>query len=234
MREKRQEENQSREEKRRIKRERILAEAGKLFVANGIESTKIIDIARAADVAKGTVYEYFDSKEDIAAEWIRCMFADFHAEMDVRLSSSQGFKEKLKCYVEYHLEQMTGAILNARVLLTDSRSRDPIGGHCIDEAFEKIYEDRIAEIVIENVKFEIDSLKKIFADACGTGELRQDIDTNLASFMLMSMMPFLGISKQPFINPGLLTDKFGIEGLEWTVDDLISYIIEGIGSTVAV
>ena len=41
------------EERRREKRNRILDEAGKLFVLNGIESTKIIDIAKAAGVACG-------------------------------------------------------------------------------------------------------------------------------------------------------------------------------------
>ena len=73
------------EERRREKRSRILEEAGKLVVENGIESTKIIDIAKAAGVAKGTVYEYFESKDDIVIEWMNGTFGEFHSNMQEKL-----------------------------------------------------------------------------------------------------------------------------------------------------
>jgi AcrR family transcriptional regulator len=47
------------------KRLRILAAATGLFVAHGYRRTSIDDIARAAGVAKGTVYLYFATKTDI-------------------------------------------------------------------------------------------------------------------------------------------------------------------------
>ncbi|MGQ1889425.1 TetR/AcrR family transcriptional regulator [Thermophagus sp. OGC60D27] len=48
-----------------IKRERILKEALTLFATKGFHATTIEAIAKAAGVAKGSVYNYFESKEAI-------------------------------------------------------------------------------------------------------------------------------------------------------------------------
>jgi AcrR family transcriptional regulator len=43
----------------------ILAAAAQVFAAKGYAATRIIDVARAAQVGKGTIYEYFSSKETL-------------------------------------------------------------------------------------------------------------------------------------------------------------------------
>ncbi|MCF7912077.1 MAG: TetR/AcrR family transcriptional regulator [Candidatus Cloacimonetes bacterium] len=50
-----------REEK---KREIVMA-AMEVFSEKGVANTKMIDIARAAGIGKGTIYEYFKNKDDI-------------------------------------------------------------------------------------------------------------------------------------------------------------------------
>jgi AcrR family transcriptional regulator len=56
-----------RRRREREARERaILMAASQLFLANGIAATTMDDIARACDLAKGTLYLYFTSKEEIA------------------------------------------------------------------------------------------------------------------------------------------------------------------------
>src|ERR1043166_2696624 len=47
------------------KRSSILRAATRVFARNGYFNSKVADIARAADVADGTVYLYFKSKEEI-------------------------------------------------------------------------------------------------------------------------------------------------------------------------
>src|SRR6185295_6794426 len=49
----------------KAKRELILRAATQVFARNGYFNSKVADIARAADVADGTVYLYFKSKEEI-------------------------------------------------------------------------------------------------------------------------------------------------------------------------
>jgi AcrR family transcriptional regulator len=52
----------------RDKRQAILAAARELFARQGYEETTIAEIARAAGVAVGTVYLYFQSKHDILVD----------------------------------------------------------------------------------------------------------------------------------------------------------------------
>ena len=49
------------------KKMEILHAAMQVFAKNGVVKTKIIDIATTAGVGKGTIYEYFRSKEEIFA-----------------------------------------------------------------------------------------------------------------------------------------------------------------------
>ncbi|MBN9220749.1 MAG: TetR/AcrR family transcriptional regulator [Mesorhizobium sp.] len=50
-----------------IRREDILRAATALFIAKGVGTTTIDEIATRAEVAKGTFYLYFASKEDVVA-----------------------------------------------------------------------------------------------------------------------------------------------------------------------
>jgi AcrR family transcriptional regulator len=54
-----------RERKKRERREMIARHALALFAEHGFDSVRISDIARAADVATQTVFNYFPAKEDI-------------------------------------------------------------------------------------------------------------------------------------------------------------------------
>lgn len=56
---------------------RILDEAEKLFLQEAIDKVKISDIAQAAGIAKGTVYLYFPSKDDIVWQVTERYFVHF-------------------------------------------------------------------------------------------------------------------------------------------------------------
>ena len=51
-----------------LKKIEILEAAMKVFAQKGIANTKMADVAKAAMVGKGTIYEYFKSKEEIVNE----------------------------------------------------------------------------------------------------------------------------------------------------------------------
>ena len=53
-------------EKRKEKKKRIIIQAAAdIFAKKGYSSAAVSDIASQADIGKGTIYEYFDSKEDL-------------------------------------------------------------------------------------------------------------------------------------------------------------------------
>src|SRR3954454_5452267 len=53
------------------KRERILRAAIDVFARNGYFNSKVSDVAKAAGVADGTIYLYFDGKEDLLVNIFR-------------------------------------------------------------------------------------------------------------------------------------------------------------------
>ena len=61
------------------KRQRIVAAAAEVFAGKGYNNTKIIEIAEKAGIGKGTIYEYFQSKEAL-------FFAVFQRMFDIPLS----------------------------------------------------------------------------------------------------------------------------------------------------
>jgi AcrR family transcriptional regulator len=54
-----------RERKKQQTRELIAEAANRLFLERGFDAVKVADVARAADVSEGTVFNYFPTKEDL-------------------------------------------------------------------------------------------------------------------------------------------------------------------------
>jgi len=65
-----------REEKKDITQKQILAAAANLFAEKGYDNTSIDDIAAKANIAKGTLYYHFDSKESVVVALREDSFSD--------------------------------------------------------------------------------------------------------------------------------------------------------------
>ena len=78
------------------KKQEILKAAMRIFAQNGVVKTKMADIALAAGIGKGTIYEYFRSKEDIFAEAYSHLFLDTENRIAEILESSIEPEEKLQ------------------------------------------------------------------------------------------------------------------------------------------
>ena len=64
------------------KRQEIYTKAMKLFASQGIAETTISQIAKAAGIGKGTVYEYFESKEEIIFSAFVHILGEFEVHME--------------------------------------------------------------------------------------------------------------------------------------------------------
>lgn len=90
---------------KRNKRNLILEKAFELFFEKGYLDTKIIDIAEAAGIGKGTVYEYFNSKEELFAELLSSKVVDHYSKFGIRLETSgYSYQEQLKQYILFERE----------------------------------------------------------------------------------------------------------------------------------
>ncbi|MBV9878826.1 MAG: TetR/AcrR family transcriptional regulator [Verrucomicrobia bacterium] len=82
-----------RERKRRQTLEHLARTAGSLFADHGYETVTMEQIAAAADVAKGTLYNHFPVKEAVLAHWIHLELAEHQAVLPGQLEVRSGFAE---------------------------------------------------------------------------------------------------------------------------------------------
>lgn len=87
------------------KRQAILDTALRLFIEKGYLETKISDIALAAGIAKGSVYGYFPSKEELFTELLRtCVLAPYQAFVGTFEDDTASGGEKLRRFVLFERE----------------------------------------------------------------------------------------------------------------------------------
>ncbi|WP_022665897.1 TetR/AcrR family transcriptional regulator [Desulfospira joergensenii] len=97
---------QKRQENKEKKQAAILAAALTVFSEKGYAAAKIIDIARAADVGKGTIYEYHRSKEDL-------FFALFQWYVDQMAVASMVHAEDLGGNAEDRLRTLLESLISS-------------------------------------------------------------------------------------------------------------------------
>ena len=88
------------------KRAAILRAATRVFARNGYFNSKVADIARAADVADGTVYLYFKSKEEILHSIFDQNMAEAIAAGRKLIEKLRDPREKLRRIALLHLERL--------------------------------------------------------------------------------------------------------------------------------
>src|SRR5215475_16215387 len=90
----------------KAKRELILRAATKVFARNGYFNSKVADIARAADVADGTVYLYFKSKEEILHSIFNQNMAEAIKLGRELIKKARDPREQLRRIAQLHLERL--------------------------------------------------------------------------------------------------------------------------------
>ena len=86
------------------KRNKIIEAAVKVFARLGFPNTKMLAIAEAAGIGKGTIYEYFKSKEDLFVAVINAYMQEMDSQIARRVSRVNDPAEKLKVYFEGWME----------------------------------------------------------------------------------------------------------------------------------
>ena len=78
------------------KRREILEASVALFASRGVASTKMQDIAEAAGIGKGTIYEYFESKTDLFNQLFIIFSEGILTEMQVEIDKCDNAVQKIE------------------------------------------------------------------------------------------------------------------------------------------
>ena len=78
----------------------ILGAARQVFARRGFDEASVDDIARAAGLAKGTLYLYYRSKRDLYWAALRDGLLALGEELERRVAAAQGIDAKIRAFVE--------------------------------------------------------------------------------------------------------------------------------------
>ena len=135
--------------KRKGEKYQVLLDAAvKSFAQTGYHRTRVADIAREAGVADGTVYIYFENKEDILISLFQDMMKRFVEDLNSELTLCQDANEKLYRIISYHLTTLANRPDQARVTQIELRQIDKTINQGISKPL-KIYFQLIEEVVAE-------------------------------------------------------------------------------------
>lgn len=134
------------ERRRDDKRERILAGAVDAFAAHGFHRARVSDVAKAAGVADGTIYLYFENKSELLARIFENTLDEFWSRGEGYVFETEDPEEQLMRLVELHLRFLGENRNLATVFQVDLRHSPHFLGDVSRKIFRK-YLDRLAAII---------------------------------------------------------------------------------------
>lgn len=154
------------------KRERLLRAAARLFAERGFNQADVAELARRAGIAKGSVYNYFNNKEDlylyVCEDGIRrsrqAVYGGLDPNWDIYRQVDHIFRQGMQFVLDYP---------EYLALYTNISSAG------MEHFAEKL------SLVVE--KFTADYLKQLIRTGMQQGTVRKDLDVNLTAFLINSL-----------------------------------------------
>jgi TetR/AcrR family fatty acid metabolism transcriptional regulator len=154
------------------KRNAILRAATRVFARNGYFNSKVADIARAADVADGTVYLYFKSKEEILHSIFDQNMSEAIAAARQLIQNVNDPREKLRRIALLHLQRLGADRDLAVVFQVELRGST------------KFMEEFSAAGFAEYLRV----LRQIFEEGQRAGVFRKDLNAKVVSKILFGAL----------------------------------------------
>ncbi len=150
---------------RELKRSRILRAAVEVFASRGFFAARMNDVARAAEVADGTLYLYFEGKEHLLQSVFDDVLGRFTERLETEMEGLTDPLDKLQTMIRLHLETLGGDPPLAHFLQIETRhsrrfmslfTRGKLGGY-------------------------LNLLRRIIEEGQEMGRFRRDISPGLAT-----------------------------------------------------
>ena len=106
---------------RQAKRRRILRAAIEVFARKGYFAARMTDVAKAADVADGTLYLYFEGKEHLLISVFDDFMGSFVERLRTEVAKVEDPIDKLRKIVSVHLETLGADRELAHVMQIETR-----------------------------------------------------------------------------------------------------------------
>jgi AcrR family transcriptional regulator len=142
-----------RELQREERRGQILDAALTVFSQKGYHATNVSDVAAQAGVSQGTIYWYFESKEELFTAAMLSVFTDLGQETVASLEAYETASEKLRALgrrMEGFVDGLEGILVMFLGYWASSPSSDQVGQFWVDLLVE--YKNIVVGIIEEGVQ----------------------------------------------------------------------------------
>lgn len=185
------------------KRHVILKAAAEVFASRGFYGAKIEDIALRAEIGKGTVYEYFRSKEELFNELIKAGSESFEGMLKKEIKKANSCRDKLECIIRVKIEFSQRYRLLAKIVMLENIPMDDSFRNWLRELHIR-YLGMIEEIITEGIS-------------------QKEIRPIAPSLFAQLFYGGTGIIGNPFIG-----QEFSEDEIKKTAKQIMEYYFEGI------
>ncbi len=149
------------------RKQEILVAAAKSFSMFGFKATTMEQVAKIANVGKGTIYTFFANKEEVFNEVVLSMINEMRTEADIAAIEGGSFETNAHARLMHMLKFRKTHLLYAKLIDEEKEIRTP----AVAEVLKSI-EKEIVSYIEEKIK-----------NAIRKGELKQ-CDTELVAYLL--------------------------------------------------
>ncbi len=196
---------------KKAKKEQIVKAAIRAFLKKGFARTTISDIAKQAGTGKGTIYEYFNSKDEIIHFSFNYFIDKLGLDFEEVISSEQTGEEKIKQIFHRYKEIIQKSSQGFIELMFDFWA-------------EAIKTDQPKNIILKEMNrfylYYRNFLAGILEEGIKDGSIRKDIQPKMMASLIIGMMD--GILVQ------WILDKKNID-INNAMDSINSMVMNGIG-----
>lgn len=153
------------------KRELIFKAAEDVFSAWGYHNATMSEIAAAAGIGKGTIYEYFSSKLELFQQMLMRGMNIYSASFDTEDLKRRSMREKLRLILEAHIEFCRRNSRLTRLVFWENGIQD----------------EEVKDYMLQKGKERESSLQEMLHNGIAGGELRA-LDTYVVALMLCGII----------------------------------------------
>ncbi|MDX9889044.1 MAG: TetR/AcrR family transcriptional regulator [Anaerovoracaceae bacterium] len=198
------------------KSQEILASAIGLFIEKGYQNTKIIDIAEAAGVGKGTVYEYFTGKEELLLMVLENVVSKDFERVDTLIMEKDNCYQQLLAYLNTHMGLMQKY----------GRNLPDLAQQLLNPANKLSSE--IIHIIHGIMDHQYGVLWNILDRGAKSGEIGCSNVSLAASAVMGAINYFITLKSQCGSLPKDAEFSWAKEAASWTEKDLMDFLMDGL------
>ena len=162
------------------KRRRILAAAQEVFAERGFDAARMEEVARRARVGKGTLYNYYESKEDLLIHAVIASMEEVRERIEAAADPSQdqpirSVEDVLRMLIVDHLPWLTRRFHSLYNQVWGVIARDSDARRRFFEANQVFYRERERDF------------QGLIEAGARTGEFRSDLDPAEVSLLLQAL-----------------------------------------------